>query len=70
MSFNFKRKILRNSRLNTLESLVLAEKNKVYYEHQTKSTFAIVCKSFAAFLRTLNSRKTFSKRISFNACFL
>ena len=73
MMLNFKYKILTISEIldQTLHKVsVLSENNALYHEHQTKSTFAIVGKSFAAFVRTSNFRKTFNKKIiSFNVCF-
>ena len=72
LTLNFKHKILKI--LQTLDSTlhkvsVLSENNTVFYEGQAKSTFAIVRKSFVAFLSTFNFRKTFNKTISFNFCF-
>ena len=68
----FKYKILKISEIldETLQKVsVLSEYNTLYYEHQTKATFAIVRKSVATILSTFNFWKTFNKTISLNVCF-
>ena len=68
----FKYKILKISKIldETPQKVsVLSEYNTVYYEHQTKSTFAIVRKLAATILSTFNFWKTFNKTISLNVCF-